>query len=50
MPYRSVDRARDRLSWGPLTWRVVLAMIKGRAAAPQAWTCCDTVRAPGIMV
>ena len=48
--FQSVDRAGDRLTGRPLSRRVVLAMIKRRAAAaglPPS-TCCHTFRATGI--
>ena len=47
--FQSVDRSR-RLSGRSLTRRVVLAMIKRRAAAAglPASTCCHTFRATGI--
>ena len=48
--FQSVDRAGERLTGRALTRRVVLAMIKRRAAAaglPPA-TCCHTFRATGI--
>ena len=48
--FQSVDRVGERLSGRPLTRRVVLAMIKRRAAAaglPPS-TCCHTFRATGI--
>ena len=48
--FQSVDRVGDRLTGRPLTRRVVLAMIKRRAAAaglPPS-TCCHTFRATGI--
>ena len=47
--FQSVDRA-GRLSGRPLSRRVVLAMIKRRAAAAglPASTCCHTFRATGI--
>ena len=47
--FQSVDRS-GRLSGRPLTRRVVLAMIKRRAAAAglPASTCCHTFRATGI--
>ena len=48
--FQSVDRAGERLTGRPLTRRVVLAMIKRRAAAaglPPS-TCCHTFRATGI--
>ena len=48
--FQSVDRAGDRLTGRPLSRRVVLAMIKRRAAAAglPASTCCHTFRATGI--
>ena len=48
--FQSVDRAEDRLTGRPLSRRVVLAMIKRRAAAAglPASTCCHTFRATGI--
>ena len=48
--FQSVDRAGERLTGRPLTRRVVLAMIKRRAAAAglPASTCCHTFRATGI--
>ena len=48
--FQSVDRVWERLTGRPLTRRVVLAMIKRRAAAaglPPS-TCCHTFRATGI--
>ena len=48
--FQSVDRAGETLSGRPLNRRVVLAMIKRRAAAvglPPS-TCCHTFRATGI--
>ena len=48
--FQSVDRAGERLTGRPLSRRVVLAMIKRRAAAaglPPS-TCCHTFRATGI--
>ena len=47
--FQSVDRSR-RLSGRSLTRRVVLAMIKRRAASAglPASTCCHTFRATGI--
>ena len=48
--FQSVDRTRERLTGRALTRRVVLAMIKRRAAAaglPPS-TCCHTFRATGI--
>ena len=48
--FQSVDRAGDRLTGRPLSRRVVLAMIKRRAASaglPPS-TCCHTFRATGI--
>ena len=47
--FQSVDRS-GRLSGRPLTRRVVLAMIKRRAASAglPASTCCHTFRATGI--
>ena len=48
--FQSVDRVGDRLTGRPLTRRVVLAMIKRRAATaglPPS-TCCHTFRATGI--
>ena len=48
--FQSVDRAGERLTGRALTRRVVLAMIKRRAAAaglPPS-TCCHTFRATGI--
>ena len=47
--FQSVDRS-DRLSGRSLTRRVVLSMIKRRAAAAglPASTCCYTFRAAGI--
>ena len=47
--FQSVDRSR-RLSGRSLTRRVVLAMIKRRAAGVglPASTCCHTFRATGI--
>ncbi len=48
--FQSVDRVGERLSGRPLTRRVVLAMIKRRAATaglPPS-TCCHTFRATGI--
>ena len=48
--FQSVDRAGERLTGRPLTRRVVLAMIKRRAATaglPPS-TCCHTFRATGI--
>ena len=48
--FQSVDRAGDRLTGRLLSRRVVLAMIKRRAAAaglPPS-TCCHTFRATGI--
>ena len=48
--FQSVDRVGDRLTARSLTRRVVLAMIKRRAAAaglPPS-TCCHTFRATGI--
>ena len=47
--FQSVDRS-GRLSGRPLTRRVVLAMIKRRAAAAglPSSTCCHTFRATGI--
>ena len=48
--FQSVDRVGDRLTGRSLTRRVVLAMIKRRAAAaglPPS-TCCHTFRATGI--
>ena len=48
--FQSVDRAGGRLTGRPLTRRVVLAMIKRRAAVaglPPS-TCCHTFRATGI--
>ena len=47
---QSVDRAGERLTGRPLTRRVVLAMIKRRAAAAglPLSTCCHTFRATGI--
>ena len=48
--FQSLDRVGDRLTGRPLTRRVVLAMIKRRAAAaglPPS-TCCHTFRATGI--
>ena len=50
MLFQSVDRVGERLSGRPLTRRVVLAMIKRRAATaglPPS-TCCHTFRATGI--
>ena len=46
--FQSVDRVGDRLTGRPLTRRVVLAMIKRRAAAglPPS-TCCHAFRATG---
>ena len=46
--FQSMDRAGERLTGRPLTRRVVLAMIKRRAAAgfPPS-TCCHTFRATG---
>ncbi len=48
--FQSVDRAGDRLTGRPLSRRVVLAMIKRRAAAAglPSSTCCHTFRATGI--
>ncbi len=48
--FQSVDRSGRRLSGRSLTRRVVLAMIKRRAAAAglPASTCCHTFRATGI--
>ena len=49
--FQSVDRAGERLTGRALTRRVVLAMIKRRAAAAAglpASTCCHTFRATGI--
>ena len=48
--FQSVDRAGDRLTGRPLSRRVVLAMIKRRAAAAglPLSTCCHTFRATGI--
>ena len=48
--FQSVDRAGERLTGRPLSRRVVLAMIKRRAAAAglPASTCCHTFRATGI--
>ena len=48
--FQSVDRAAERLTGRPLTRRVVLAMIKRRAAAAglPLSTCCHTFRATGI--
>ena len=48
--FQSVDRAGERLTGRPLTRRVVLAMIKRRAAAAELppSTCCHTFRATGI--
>ena len=48
--FQSVDRVGERLSGRPLTRRVVLAMIKRRAAAAglAPSTCCHTFRATGI--
>ena len=48
--FQSLDRVGDRPTGRPLTRRVVLAMIKQRAAAvgrPPS-TCCHTFRATGI--
>ena len=48
--FQSVDRAGDRLTGRSLSRRVVLAMIKRRAASaglPPS-TCCHTFRATGI--
>ena len=47
--FQSVDRAGERLTGRPLTRRVVLAMIKRRAAAAELppSTCCHTFRATG---
>ena len=48
--FQSVDRVGDRLTGRSLTRRVVLAMIKRRAATaglPPS-TCCHTFRATGI--
>ena len=48
--FQSVDRAGERLTGRSLTRRVVLAMIKRRAAAAglPLSTCCHTFRATGI--
>ena len=48
--FQSVYRTGDRLTGRPLTRRVVLAMIKRRAAAAELppSTCCHTFRATGI--
>ena len=48
--FQSVDRAGDRLTGRPLSRRVVLAMIKRRAAAAglPSSTCCHTFLATGI--
>ena len=48
--FQSVDRAGDRLTGRSLSRRVVLAMIKRRAAAAglPSSTCCHTFRATGI--
>ena len=48
--FQSVYRAGERLTGRPLTRRVVLAMIKRRAAAAglPLSTCCHTFRATGI--
>ena len=48
--FQSVDRAADRLTGRSLSRRVVLAMIKRRAAAAglPSSTCCHTFRATGI--
>ena len=45
-----MDRAAERLTGRPLTRRVVLAMIKRRAAGDglPLSTCCHTFRATGI--
>ena len=48
--FQSVDRTVERLTGRALTRRVVLAMVKRRAAAaglPPS-TCCHTFRATGI--
>ena len=48
--FQSADRTGAQLSGRPLTRRVVLAMIKRRAAAAglPLSTCCHTFRATGI--
>ena len=48
--FQSVDRVGERLSGRALTRRVVLAMIKRRAASASLppSTCCHTFRATGI--
>ena len=48
--FQSVDRVGDRLTGRSLTRRVVLAMIKRRAATAglSPSTCCHTFRATGI--
>ena len=48
--FQSVDRPRERLTGRALTPRVVLAMIKRRAAATRLppSTCCHALRAPRI--
>ena len=48
--FQSVERAGDRLTGRSLSRRVVLAMIKRRAAAAglPSSTCCHTFRATGI--
>ena len=48
--FQSVDRPGERVTGRPLTRRLVLAMIKRRAAAAglPSSTCCHTFRATGI--